>query len=114
MPPQLCSDWVEVFAVETCFLGMTKVFAMLRTKWICGLCAGLLAVSLVGEVQAQQRVPTDVNKPHSDAGIPELLTGVNSLIRNQDAAELIFDSLLNPVSGQTAAAAPASVSRLRA
>ena len=57
-----------------------------------------LGISLPGLAQTQT-VPRDVTNPASDAGIPALLTGVNSIIRPQDVAVLEFDSLLDPSNG---------------
>ena len=57
-----------------------------------------LAISVPGIAQAQV-IPKDVTNPASDAGIPALLTGVNSIIRPQDVAVLQFDSLLDPSNG---------------
>lgn len=57
-----------------------------------------LAFSATGLAQAQM-IPRDVTNPASDAGIPALLTGVNSIIRPEDVAVLRFDSLLDPSNG---------------
>lgn len=58
----------------------------------------VLAMSSLGRAQTQT-IPNDVLNPASDAGIPTLLTGVNSIIRPQDFAVLQFDSLLDPSNG---------------
>src|SRR5712691_366074 len=72
---------------------------MSELRWIL-LCVAMLATTLAGVAQAQtSRVSKDVSTPASDAGIPELLTGVSSLIRLQDVATLQFDSILDPSNG---------------
>ena len=73
---------------------------MIRFNWL-SVVATLfltLAISVPGITQAQT-IPNDVANPASDAGIPALLTGVNSIIRPQDAAVLQFDTFLDPSSG---------------
>jgi len=73
---------------------------MIRVKWRSVVTALFLtfASSLPGFAQSTT-VPKDVTNPASDAGIPQLLTGVNSIIRPQDMAVLQFDSLLDPSNG---------------
>ncbi len=73
---------------------------MIRFNWLSVVAALFvtLGISLPGFAQSQV-VPMDVTNPASDAGIPALLTGVNSIIRPQDVAVLEFDSLLDPSNG---------------
>lgn len=73
---------------------------MIRFNWLSVVTALFLtlAISVPGIAQTP-RVPRDVTNPASDAGIPALLTGVNSIIRPQDIAVLQFDSLLDPSNG---------------
>ncbi len=83
---------------------------MCRNKCIVGVMAAALVVGWSGFVQAQAdplfnpapNPPRDVNNPASDAGIPELLMGVSSIIRPQDRLQTFqfqFDSLLDPSNG---------------
>lgn len=73
---------------------------MVSPKWLSILLAGAFALATVKNEFAQaQSVPNDVTNPASDAGIPPLLTGANSIIRPQDLAVLQFDSLLDPSNG---------------
>lgn len=73
---------------------------MVRFNWlsVVAMLFLTLAISVPGFAQSQV-VPKDVTNPASDAGIPALLTGVNSIIRPQDIAVLQFDTLLDPSSG---------------
>lgn len=73
---------------------------MVSPKWLSMLTASAIALATVTTDFAQaQVVPNDVSNPASDAGIPALLTGANSVIRPQDLAVLQFDSLLDPSNG---------------
>lgn len=73
---------------------------MVSPKWLSMLMASAIALATVTTGSAQtQTVPNDVSNPASDAGIPTLLTGANSIIRPQDLAVLQFDSLLDPSNG---------------
>lgn len=82
---------------------------MVSPKWLSMLLASAVAFSVAtsGIAQAQVRPlapnpPTDISNPASDAGIPPLLTGANSIIRPQDMlvlGQLQFDSLLDPSNG---------------
>src|SRR5438093_791166 len=89
----------EVPAWSGVSLLSSKVITMSQSKWILlGAIAFVLSLSGVGQAQTT-RVPKDVTAPASDAGIPELLTGVSSLIRPDDIATLQFDTLLDPSGG---------------
>lgn len=73
---------------------------MTRHQWIAAVAAIALSWSITSPSIAQVTpIPKDVLNPKSDDGIPELLTGVNSIIRPQDIAVLQFDSLLDPSNG---------------
>lgn len=73
---------------------------MVSPKWLSMLMASAVALATVTTEFAQaQIIPNDVTNPASDAGIPTLLTGANSIIRPQDLAVLQFDSLLDPSNG---------------
>lgn len=73
---------------------------MVSPKWLSTLLAGALSLATFSSSFAQtSTVPNDVLNPASDAGIPTLLTGINSIIRPQDLAVLQFDSLLDPSNG---------------
>ncbi|RLT05789.1 MAG: hypothetical protein DWI21_12365 [Planctomycetota bacterium] len=71
-----------------------------------------LATATTEFAQAQV-VPNDVTNPASDAGIPALLTGTNSIIRAQDLAVLQFDSLLDPSNGADPARLSAAAQSIR-
>lgn len=73
---------------------------MVSPKWLSTLLAGALSLATLSSSFAQTAAPpNDVLNPASDAGIPTLLTGINSIIRPQDLAVLQFDSLLDPSNG---------------
>lgn len=87
---------------------------MVSPKWLSMLMAGAVAFATVTSNSAQaQVVPNDVTNPASDAGIPTLLTGVNSIIRAQDMAVLQFDSLLDPSNGADPARLSAAAQSIR-
>lgn len=87
---------------------------MVSPKWLSMLMAGALAlVTVTCEIAQAQVVPNDVSNPASDAGIPTLLTGVNSIIRAQDLAVLQFDSLLDPSNGADPARLSAAAQSIR-
>ncbi len=73
---------------------------MIRAKWLVVLGVMALTVALPGVTVAQtgtRIAPIDVTNPLSDVGrIPGLINGI---IRPQDAANLVFDSLLDPSNG---------------
>lgn len=71
---------------------------MVSLKWRSLLVASVVAVA-TATTSFAQTVPNDVTNPASDAGIPALLTGANSIIRPQDMAVLQFDALLDPSNG---------------
>lgn len=73
---------------------------MVSPKWLTKLFAAGIAISMTAVGVAQ--VPNDVTNPASDAGIPTLLTGANSIIRPEDllvTQQLQFDTLLDPSNG---------------
>ena len=73
---------------------------MVSPKWHSLLLSCVLGITSVTTGFAQtQIVPGDVSNPASDAGIPILMMGANSIIRPQDMAVLQFDSLLDPSNG---------------
>jgi hypothetical protein len=73
---------------------------MIRFNWLSVIVALFLTVTITVPGTAQtSSIPNDVTNPASDAGIPALLTGVNSIIRPQDMAVLQFDSFLDPSNG---------------
>lgn len=87
---------------------------MVSPKWLSMLLASAIALSTVTTEFAQaQVVPNDVTNPASDAGIPALLTGANSIIRPQDLAVLQFDSLLDPSNGADPARLSAAAQSIR-
>lgn len=87
---------------------------MVSKKWLSMLLASAIALSTVTTEFAQaQVVPNDVTNPASDAGIPTLLTGANSIIRPQDLAVLQFDSLLDPSNGADPARLSAAAESIR-
>lgn len=87
---------------------------MVSPKWLSMLLASTLAVATLSSDFAEaQIVPNDVTNPASDAGIPTLLTGVNSIIRAQDMAVLQFDSLLDPSNGADPARLTAAAQSIR-
>lgn len=87
---------------------------MVSPKWLSMLMASAMALATVTTEFAQaQVVPNDVTNPASDAGIPTLLTGANSIIRPQDLAVLQFDSLLDPSNGADPARLSAAAQSIR-
>ncbi len=73
---------------------------MIRFNWLAVVAALFLSLATsIPAIAQSSGIPRDVTNPASDAGIPALLTGVNSIIRPQDAAILQFDSLLDPSNG---------------
>lgn len=87
---------------------------MVSPKWLSMLLASAVALTTVTAEFAQaQIVPNDVTNPASDAGIPALLTGANSIIRAQDLAVLQFDSLLDPSNGADPARLSAAAQSIR-
>ncbi|GDY07799.1 hypothetical protein LBMAG52_12850 [Planctomycetia bacterium] len=87
---------------------------MVSPKWLSMLMASAIALATATTEFAQaQVVPNDVTNPASDAGIPALLTGTNSIIRAQDLAVLQFDSLLDPSNGADPARLSAAAQSIR-
>ncbi len=84
---------------------------MISPKWLLTLAAGAVAFA-TGVAQAQV-APNDVSNPASDAGIPTLLMGANSIIRPQDLAVLQFDNLLDPSNGADPARLSAAAQSIR-
>lgn len=84
---------------------------MVSPKWLLTLVAGVVTFA-TGVAQAQI-VPNDVSNPASDAGIPTLLMGANSIIRAQDLAVLQFDRLLDPSNGADPAKLSAAAESIR-
>ncbi|MFM9960975.1 MAG: hypothetical protein ACKV2Q_07100 [Planctomycetaceae bacterium] len=73
---------------------------MLRPRSLAVVAALFVTLSMAVSSYAQTTVVRpDVMNPASDAGIPALLTGANSLIRAEDMAILRFDSILDPSNG---------------
>ncbi len=77
---------------------------MVRHRWRfrLSIVAALALVSATAQAQTTTvgKIPADVLKPASDAGIPDLITGVNSLIRPEDiVSDFRFDTLLDPSNG---------------
>ena len=87
---------------------------MISPKRFLMLVAAAIAMSaaMTGLAQAQV-VPNDVSNPASDAGIPALLTGANTIIRPQDLAVLQFDALLDPTNGADPARLSAAAQSIR-
>ncbi len=85
---------------------------MISPKWLLTLAA--CAVAFATEVVQAQVAPNDVSNPASDAGIPTLLMGANSIIRPQDLAVLQFDNLLDPSNGADPARLSAAAQSIRA
>ncbi len=73
---------------------------MIHPKWPSVFAALFVVFSTTVDGHAQTTVSRpDVTNPASDAGIPALLTGANSIIRPEDMAVIKFDSILDPSTG---------------
>lgn len=70
---------------------------MVRPRWCLPF---VTAFAVFAGTVSAQTIPSDITNPASDAGIPDLLTGANSLIRPEDiVSEFRFDTLLDPSNG---------------
>lgn len=73
---------------------------MIRRKSVSVLAVLFVSLAIAIESNAQTTVSRpDVTNPASDAGIPTLLMGVNSIIRPEDMAVIRFDAILDPSNG---------------
>ncbi len=87
---------------------------MVSPKWLSMLSASAIALATMSpEFAEAQIVPKDVSNPASDAGIPALLMGANSIIRPQDLAVLQFDNMLDPSNGADPARLSAAAQSIR-